>query len=90
MSWHKITFPADASDVLTVGAVMENKKNSEFSSWGFTADGRVKPDVVSLGSGCAVFDAEGILHFASGTSFSTPILAGRSLSLASPSIVDSR
>ena len=76
MSWHKITFPADASDILTVGAVMENKKNSEFSSWGFTADGRVKPDVVSLGSGCAVFDAEGILRFASGTSFSTPILAG--------------
>ena len=75
-SWQKITFPADAFDVITVGAVMPNRKSSSFSSCGFTADGRLKPDIVAMGSGCAVLEASGVLRFANGTSFSTPILAG--------------
>lgn len=74
--WGKITFPSDASDVLTVGAIMENKKKSSFSSVGFTADYRVKPDVVALGTGCCVIDPDGNIRYASGTSFATPILAG--------------
>lgn len=75
-SWGKITFPSDASDVLTVGAVTEDKKKSSFSSVGFTADYRVKPDVVALGSGCCVIDPNGNIRYANGTSFATPILAG--------------
>lgn len=75
-SWGKITFPSDASDVLTVGAITENKKKSSFSSVGFTADYRVKPDVVALGTGCCVIDPSGNIRYASGTSFATPILAG--------------
>ncbi|MCD8268044.1 MAG: S8 family serine peptidase [Parabacteroides sp.] len=74
--WGKITFPSDASDVLTVGAVTEDKKKSVFSSVGFTADYRVKPDVVALGSGSCVIDPRGNVRYASGTSFATPILAG--------------
>lgn len=74
--WEKITFPSDASDVLTVGAITNEKKKSVFSSVGFTADYRVKPDVVALGSGCCVIDSDGNIHYASGTSFATPILAG--------------
>ena len=53
-SWGKITFPADAPDILTVGAITDRKKKSNFSSVGFTADYRVKPDVVALGTGCCV------------------------------------
>lgn len=75
-SWHKITFPADAFGAVTVGAVTENKSPCSFSSCGFTADGRLKPDIVSMGGGCAVLEADGKLCFADGTSFSTPILAG--------------
>ena len=42
----------------------------------YTADGRVKPDVVSMGSGCYVLEGDGSLRTANGTSFATPILAG--------------
>jgi subtilisin family serine protease len=75
-SWEKITFPSDASGILTVGSITSEKKKSIFSSTGFTADYRVKPDLVALGSGSCVIDAQGNIHYANGTSFSTPILAG--------------
>ncbi|MDR2765268.1 MAG: S8 family serine peptidase [Tannerella sp.] len=74
--WEKITFPADAPDVLTVGAIAEDEQLSSFSSRGFTADYRIKPDVVALGSGVCVIDADGTLRHTNGTSFSTPIVAG--------------
>lgn len=75
-TWGKITFPGDAPDILTVGAVDDQKRKSSFSSVGFTADYRVKPDVVALGTGCCVIDPSGNVHYANGTSFATPILAG--------------
>ncbi|MDR3262262.1 MAG: S8 family serine peptidase [Tannerella sp.] len=74
--WEKVTFPADASGVVTVGAITEEKTHSSFSSMGFTADYRVKPDVVALGSGACVVDADGDVQYTNGTSFSTPIMAG--------------
>lgn len=74
--WEKITFPADAKDILTIGAITDKGERSAFSSMGYTADGRVKPDLVALGSGCCVIDPSGNLRYANGTSFSTPILAG--------------
>ncbi|MDR2496969.1 MAG: S8 family serine peptidase [Tannerellaceae bacterium] len=74
--WGTIACPADAHDVLTVGSITENKERSTFSAWGTTADRRIKPDVVALGSNCAVINIEGDLAFSSGTSFSTPIVAG--------------
>lgn len=80
-SWGKITFPGDADEIVTVGAVTDDKKKSTFSSIGFTADYRVKPDVVALGSGCSVVDASGNITYANGTSFATPILAGLSVCL---------
>ena len=48
--WKKIVFPADANDILTVGAVNTNLMNAPFSGVGPTQDGRVKPDVMALGS----------------------------------------
>lgn len=75
-AWEKITFPADAPGVLTVGAINSDKEKSTFSSIGFTSDYRVKPDVVALGTGSCVIDSLGNIRYANGTSFSTPILAG--------------
>ena len=75
-AWGHLCFPADADSILTIGAVTEKKRKSDFSSTGPTADGRVKPDLVALGTGCAVIDPTGRLRFANGTSFATPILAG--------------
>jgi hypothetical protein len=48
--WKKVTFPADAEDILTVGALNAERKNAPFSGVGPTQDGRVKPDVMALGS----------------------------------------
>lgn len=75
-TWKKINFPADADNILTVGAVNSMRKNAAFSSVGPSADGRVKPDVMSLGSPAAVINGRGTISFDMGTSFSSPIMAG--------------
>ncbi|MCD8175923.1 MAG: S8 family serine peptidase [Tannerellaceae bacterium] len=74
--WGKITFPSDVRDILTVGSVTTDGKKSSFSSTGFTADYRVKPDIVALGTSCTVIDYTGAIRYANGTSFSTPTVAG--------------
>ena len=75
-TWKKINVPADALDILTVGAVSIDGCNAAFSAIGPTADGRVKPDVMSLGSPTVVITGRGHLSKDIGTSFSTPIVAG--------------
>ena len=68
--------PADALDVLTVGAVTESGNISYFTSFGMTVDGRMKPDVLALGTGTVVVDVDGSISFKNGTSYATPILCG--------------
>lgn len=74
--WKLIGVPADAKNILTVGAVTEERHNTVFSSLGHTADGRIKPDVMALGQDAWLFDVTGSITVANGTSFSTPIMAG--------------
>ena len=59
----------------------DHKKKSGFSSVGFTADGRVKPDAVALGTSSCVIGPNGNVRYANGTSFATPILAGMGVCL---------
>lgn len=75
-SWKKITPPGDAENVLTVGAIDKKKLLASFSSIGNTADGRVKPDVVAVGSKADIIGTDGNLRLANGTSFSSPIMCG--------------
>ncbi len=75
-TWKKINVPADADDILTVGAVSPNGLNAAFSSVGPTADGRVKPDVVAYGSPTAIVSGRGTIVNDIGTSFSAPLVAG--------------
>ncbi|MBP7357815.1 MAG: S8 family serine peptidase [Prevotella sp.] len=75
-TWKKINFPADAKDIITVGAVSPNGINAPFSSIGPTQDGRVKPDVMALGSPAQVISGRGTIISDMGTSFSAPIVAG--------------
>ncbi|MFY0600562.1 MAG: S8 family serine peptidase [Cyclobacteriaceae bacterium] len=75
-SWSKITAPADSKDVMAVGSVTSERIRSSFSSFGPTEDGRVKPDVVALGSRASVMKSNGSISVNSGTSFSSPIMAG--------------
>jgi subtilisin family serine protease len=74
--WKKIVFPADANDILTVGALNSDKKNAPFSGVGPTQDGRVKPDVMAMGSPACLISGRGTIVRDMGTSFSTPIVAG--------------
>jgi subtilisin family serine protease len=74
--WEKITFPADANSVLAVGSVTSDKKKSSFSSVGMTADYRIKPDVVALGSWVCVINDAGKVQHSNGTSFSAPTVSG--------------
>lgn len=75
-AWKKISFPADADEMLSVGAVTPERRNAGFSSVGPTADGRVKPDVMAQGSPTMVITERGTLTAAQGTSFACPLIAG--------------
>ena len=74
--WKKITPPADAFEVLTVGAVDKEAELANFSSVGHTADGRIKPDVVALGEHTAILRANGSPGRGNGTSYSAPVVCG--------------
>jgi len=77
-SYDIISMPATAKNILSVGAVFKRLagsnlpsdiKISNFSSWGPTDDGRIKPDIV--GQGVAVLSASNISTIAYGTSNGT-------------------
>ncbi len=74
--WHYIIAPADADSVVAVGAIGANGVIADFSSFGPTADGRIKPEVVAMGLGVRCADYLGGFKYASGTSLSTPQIAG--------------
>ncbi len=80
-AWYHIVAPADVSgdSALAVGAVNAMGTIAAFSSRGPSYDGRIKPDVVARGAGAAIPDVSDLpdsYATASGTSFSTPIVAG--------------
>lgn len=74
--WKKIGVPADAPNILTVGAITENGNIATFSSVGPSQDGRMKPDVVAQGSPATLLSGKGSITHDMGTSFSTPIICG--------------
>jgi len=76
--WFYMIAPADADSVIAVGAVDSLNAIAAFSSHGPTYDGRIKPEVLARGvatyaAGTASADA---FISASGTSLSTPLVAG--------------
>ncbi len=75
-SWHYITTPADADSILAVGAVNTSGMSASFSSYGPSSDGRVKPEVASVGEGTALISTTGSVASGNGTSFATPNMAG--------------
>jgi len=76
--WMTIITPADAENVLTVGGIEDDLKDYrhiDFSSYGPTADKRLKPNIVAFGT-AEVAEPKGGFTYASGTSFSSPLSAG--------------
>ncbi len=70
--------PADGDSVIAVGAVTASGQRSSFSSVGPTVDGRIKPDLMAMGSSVFVASPYNTHEYtlSSGTSFSCPLLAG--------------
>ena len=68
--------PADAPNVLTVGGIDKYRNMYAASSFGLTADGRLKADVLALAVGANVITPFGTVQERSGTSYASPILCG--------------
>jgi serine protease AprX len=72
--------PADGDSVIAVGSVTSSGSRSSFSSVGPTVDGRIKPDLMAMGSSdyhaCNSYNS--CYSTGSGTSYSCPLLAGAS------------
>lgn len=75
--WKYLGAPADADSVLAIGGISANNdRKIGFSSYGPSSDGRVKPNVVTLGQGISAYGAKNTFQKQSGTSFSSPFAAG--------------
>ncbi len=91
-SWYYVDAPADAYNVIAVGAVDANNIVASFSSHGPTYDGRIKPDLTTMG--VDVYGANANFtnqyEYANGTSAATPIASGIGAELLSvyPSITN--
>lgn len=79
--WVRILSPSDGDSVMCIGAVYQDLTISGFSSAGYSADGRVKPDVVAPGVSLTIQFLPGQWHSGSGTSFSCPVISGLCASL---------
>ncbi len=74
--FNHIGVPAEATNVLAVGAVKFDETYATFSSVGPGYENRIKPDVMAKGQSATVANTTGTIQTASGTSFSCPIMAG--------------
>ncbi len=79
--WRYVGAPADADSILTVGAVDASKMYASFSSIGPSYDKRLKPDVTAMGRSTITVTPGGDVTSGSGTSFSSPLIAGFSACL---------
>ena len=76
-----INAPGDVQNVITVGGVATDKSVAVFSSRGPTADGRIKPDLVTQATVMYlpdIYSSDSASYFIGeqGTSFSAPVTAG--------------
>jgi len=79
--WEYITAPADAKNIIAVGAMTSDSIKASFSSFGPSADGRIKPEVTAMGVANALQLKNGTIGMSNGTSFSAPVIAGLSACL---------
>ena len=75
LCWYYISTPADADSAITVGAVNRDSSRAYFSSFGPTADGRIKPDVSAMGVSVYIARTGARFGYSQGTSFSGPLVA---------------
>lgn len=82
-----ITGSSSSKNVVTVGAINSDNTMSDYSNWGPTDDGRIKPDIVTLGTAINVplyssnTGYTGSVAESSGTSYASPAVAAGALLL---------
>jgi subtilisin family serine protease len=74
--YESIAGPANAKNVLTLGAVSKDEVSAYFSSSGPTEDGRLKPDLVAPGVELFTTYLDDGYARGSGTSMATPVASG--------------
>lgn len=74
--FNTITAPGTAKNVITVGAIDKDRVMSEFSSYGPTKDGRLKPEITGLGVSVYSTTPRNLYGTLSGTSMSAPAISG--------------
>ena len=83
-NWDRITAPADADLVISVGAVDKDGTIAGFSSRGPSYDGRIKPEVCARGVDTYCAHGNGVSYYTpDGTSFAAPLVAGAAAVLLS-------
>lgn len=75
-SWYYLTAPGDADSVITVGAATAKGLKANFSGFGPSYDGRMKPDIMAMGQQTAVANPDGSISRGNGTSYAAPAIAG--------------
>jgi serine protease AprX len=81
-AWHYLAAPSDVNgdSLIAVGAVDASGVPASFSSYGPSADGRIKPDLAARGVDLVLVAGDGqpnaYVGGGGGTSFSTPQVAG--------------
>lgn len=75
-AWNFLSTPSDGDSVIAVGAVNTAGVVGNFSSYGPSADGQVKPDMASVGVAAMVQTTSNTVGLANGTSFACPNMAG--------------
>lgn len=74
--WYYLSAPGDADSVITVGAANANGIKANFSGYGPSYDGRMKPDIMAMGRSTAVANPDGSISRGNGTSYAAPAVAG--------------
>jgi hypothetical protein len=71
-----LSTPADGDSVVAVGSVNSSGVVAGNSSFGPASDGRIKPDMASVGAPAIVQNTNNTIGASSGTSFACPNMAG--------------
>ena len=87
LGYDLMTGSSAAKNSMTVGALNGDKAMSDYSNWGPTDDGRIKPEIVARGTainsaqGTSDTAYSGAVESSSGTSYAAPAAAGSALLL---------
>lgn len=76
-SWRFMGTPADSREIFSIGAITSSGFRADFSSFGPTADGRIKPNIAAPGDRVVVASNGSYdVGLSSGTSLAAPLIAG--------------